>query len=114
MPGNAAGTLSHVTIKVKECELTEGLGDFNIGANEVFYYEVPEWAESFMEVEDKCVGYYGINQGHREVVVGVDIRESDFALQAQFPVFFVSPVDQFLKGGTSQSSCMPGHIDLLI
>lgn len=92
MPGGAAGTLSHVTVNVKECELTEGLGDFNIGANEVSYYDVPEWAESFMEVDDKCVGYYGMNNGHREVVVGFDIRESDFALKAEFPVFIAESV----------------------
>jgi hypothetical protein len=40
-----------------------------------------------MEADGKCVGYYGINGNHKEVVVGFDIRETDFPVKAEFPVF---------------------------
>ena len=79
--------LSNVVIDVKECELTEGLGEFKIGANKVKCFDVPENAKSFMEAGDKCVGYYGVVDGVKIIRVGFDIRETDFAVQAQFPVF---------------------------
>lgn len=93
MAEGSAGRLSHMNISVKkDTELTEGLSDFKIGANEVLYYDCPEWAESFMEADGKCVGYYGIDEGVKRVVLGFDIRESDFALKAEFPVFMAETV----------------------
>lgn len=35
----------------------------------------------------QCAAYYGEHDGIREVVLGFDLRESDFALQPEFPVF---------------------------
>ncbi|MBR1470578.1 MAG: VWA domain-containing protein, partial [Lachnospiraceae bacterium] len=82
-----SGSLDHVVVNVKESEVTEGLAEFTLGANAVCTFDVPEWAASFMEADGKCVGYYGINGGHKEVVVGFDLRETDFAVKAEFPVF---------------------------
>ncbi len=82
-----AGTLSSVVVDVKESEITEGLSEFSLGSNQVVYYELPAWATSFMEADGKCVAYYGINGNHKEVVVGFDIRETDFPVKAEFPVF---------------------------
>ena len=79
--------LSHVVVDVKASEVTSGLSNFTLGANTVQVFEVPEWATSFMEADGKCVGYYGINGDHKEVVVGFDLRETDFAVKAEFPVF---------------------------
>ena len=80
-------TASHVVVHVSESEVTSGLGDFTLGANTVQVFEKPEWATTFMEADGKCVGYYGINGDHKEVVVGFDVRETDFAVKAEFPVF---------------------------
>ena len=82
-----AESLSHVVVKVHSSEVTPGLGEFTLGANTVQAFDLPEWATSFMEVDGKCVGYYGINGDHKEVVVGMDVRETDFAVKAEFPVF---------------------------
>lgn len=82
-----AGTISSVVVNVKESEITEGLTEFSLGSNQVVYYDLPEWATSFMEADGKCVAYYGINGNHKEVVVGFDIRETDFPVKAEFPVF---------------------------
>ncbi|MCR4642665.1 MAG: VWA domain-containing protein [Lachnospiraceae bacterium] len=86
---NSGGSSSadHVVVNVSESPVTEGLKAFSIGSNVVQFYDLPEWAESFMEVDGKCVGYYGVNENHKEVVVGFDIRETDFPVQAEFPVF---------------------------
>ncbi|MBR5421592.1 MAG: VWA domain-containing protein [Lachnospiraceae bacterium] len=82
-----AGSLDHVLVNVKESPMTEGLKEFTLGSNSVVYYDLPEWAESFMEADGKCVGYYGSDGMHKEVVVGFDIRETDFPVKAEFPVF---------------------------
>ena len=82
-----AGTVSGVVVDVLESEITEGLSAFSLGCNTAVFYELPEWATSFMEANGKCVGYYGINGNHKEVVVGFDIRETDFPVKAEFPVF---------------------------
>ena len=66
---------------------TEGIGSFKIGANKVSSFTVPDGAESFMEAGGKCVGYFGSVNGVRVVRVGFDIRETDFPVQAEFPVF---------------------------
>ena len=87
-----AGTLNSVVVDVNESEITEGLTAFSLGSNQVVYYECPEWATSFMEADGKCVGYYGINGNHKEVVVGFDIRETDFPVKAEFPVFIAGAI----------------------
>ena len=79
-----------VLITARECEITAGLSEFTIGVNYVNYYEVPEWAESFLEYDGKCAGYYGEHDGIREVVIGFDLRESDFPLCAEYPVIFAN------------------------
>ncbi len=82
----------NVLVEVKDCELTKGLGDFTLGVNLTNTFDKPDWATSFMESGGECVGYYGVNGDHKEVVMGFDIRESDFALKAEFPVFIAETV----------------------
>ncbi len=85
-----AGDLANVMLEVGESDLTQGLSDFQIGVNKAYYYELPEGATSFLEYQGKCIGYYGEQEGYREVVLGFDIRESDFPLRAEFPVFITN------------------------
>ncbi|MDE7183487.1 MAG: VWA domain-containing protein, partial [Lachnospiraceae bacterium] len=46
-----------------------------------------------MEYKGSCVGYYREADGFREIVVGFDIRESDFPLRAEFPVFLANAMN---------------------
>lgn len=86
----ATEVLNNVVLDMTDCDLTTGLSDFHIGVNKAYCFEVPEGAECFLEYEGKCVGYYGEVNGRKEVVVGFDIRESDFPLRAEFPVFLAN------------------------
>jgi len=79
--------LQNVVLEVKDCGLTDGLSGFTIGVNTAYCLALPEGAESFLEYNGKCVGYYREQDGVKEVVVGFDPRESDFPLRAEFPVF---------------------------
>ncbi len=85
-----AEVLENVVLDMTDCDLTAGLSGFNIGVNKAYSFALPEGAESFLEYNGKCVGYYGEVNGRKEVVVGFDIRESDFPLRAEFPVFLAN------------------------
>ena len=88
--GEVAEELENVVLDMTDCDLTAGLSGFSIGVNKAYSFALPEGAESFLEYEGKCVGYYGEINGRREIVVGFDIRESDFPLRAEFPVFLAN------------------------
>lgn len=82
--------LENVVLDMTDCDLTAGLSGFTIGVNTAYSFALPEGAQSFLEYNGKCVGYYGERDGHKEVVVGFDIRESDFPLRAEFPIFLAN------------------------
>ncbi len=81
------GTAERVLLTVTDCDLTSGLSSFAIGVNETKVYEVPQWGTGFLWAGEQCAGYYGEHDGVKTIVVGFDIRESDFPLKAEFPVF---------------------------
>ena len=83
-------TLENVVLDMTDCDLTAGLSGFTIGVNKAYCFALPEGAQSFLEYNGKCVGYYGEWDGRKEVVVGFDIRESDFPLRAEFPIFLAN------------------------
>lgn len=83
-------TLENVVLDMTDCDLSAGLSGFTIGVNTAYCFALPEGAQSFLEYNGKCVGYYGEQDGHKEVVVGFDIRESDFPLRAEFPIFLAN------------------------
>ncbi|MCM1542468.1 MAG: VWA domain-containing protein [Blautia sp.] len=96
---HSAGTAERVMLTVTDCDLTAGLPSFLIGVNETNVYEIPSWGTGFLWAGGQCAGYYGEHDGIREVAVGFDIRESDFPLKAEFPVFIANAL-RFL-GDTS-------------
>ena len=96
---NAADTVNNVLLTVSACDLTSGLSSFSIGVNETNVYNVPEWGTGFLWAGEQCAGYYGEHDGVKTIVVGFDIRESDFPLKAEFPIFMANAI-QFL-GDTS-------------
>ncbi len=83
-------TLKNVVLEMKDCALTSGLSGFTIGVNSAYCFALPEGAESFLEYDGKCVGYYRDLDGVKEIVVGFDPRESDFPLRAEFPIFLAN------------------------
>ncbi|MCM1100070.1 MAG: VWA domain-containing protein [Clostridium sp.] len=83
-------TLQNVVLDMTDCDLTAGLSGFAVGVNTVYCLVPPEGAVSFLEYDGKCVGYYGERDGRREIAVGFDIRESDFPLRAEFPIFLAN------------------------
>jgi len=103
--GEAEEALQNVVITVKQSVLTAGLPEFTIGVNQAYSFALPQGAESFLEYDGKCVGYYWETDGRKEIVVGFDIRESEFPLLAEFPVFLAGAMTYL-----SDTSWLVSHI----
>lgn len=88
--GRSVEKLENVLLDMTDCDLTAGLSGFTVGVNTAYCFDLPEGAQSFLEYDGKCVGYYGEWNGRKEIVTGFDIRESDFPLRAEFPVFLAN------------------------
>lgn len=82
----------NVMLSTVSCDLTEGMSEFAVGVNETKIYDVPEWGVGFLWAGEQCAGYYGDHDGVRVIAVGFDVRESDFPLKAEFPVFISNAV----------------------
>lgn len=89
----AKGKKKNVSLSGSDTELTAGLSALAIGVNETCIYDVPEWATGFLWAGEECAAYYGEQNGCRQVVFGFDIRESDFALKAEFPVLMANALN---------------------
>ncbi len=85
-------------LNVTHSELTEGFDVTQIGVNKCVELDIPAWGQSFLTCDGKSMGYYGEHDGIREIVVGFDIRESDFALTADFPIFMANAINYLAKG----------------
>lgn len=88
--GETTETLENVVLDMTDCDLTAGLSGFTIGVNTAYCFALPDGAKCFLECDGKCVGYYRELDDRKEIVVGFDIRESDFPLRAEFPVFLAN------------------------
>lgn len=107
-------TINNVVLSVEDCDLTANLSGFQIGVNKTAVFDVPEWAQSFLEYNEKCVAYYGTHDGIREVVLGFDIRESDFPLRAEFPIFLANTISYLSDSSwLSSNICYSGEKVLL-
>lgn len=91
--GTVTETLENVVLEVADCDLAAGLSGFRVGVNTAYCFALPEGAQCFLEYNGSCAGYYREVDGVREIVVGFDIRESDFPLRAEFPVFLASALN---------------------
>ncbi len=91
-PDNATDSVRRVLLTATACDLTAGISSFSVGVNETKVYQVPDWGVGFLWAGEQCAGYYGEHEGVKTIVVGFDIRESDFPLQAEFPIFISNAI----------------------
>ncbi len=101
----STGELKNVMLSFAGCDLSAGLKDFSVGVNSTYTYTLPTWATPLIECNSECVAYYGDHDGIREVVIGFDIRESDFPLHGEFPVFIANTIN-YLNNATLLSTNM--------
>ncbi len=91
MESGTGEQISGAIVTVRTGELINDMSDYTFGASNLNVLECPEWAEPLMVVsddkEEKVVAYYGEQDGIRQVVLGFDIRDSEYPLMAEFPIF---------------------------
>ena len=105
---SAKETGTSVSLKLTGSEITNYIDGFSFGVMETDLYQVPTWAESFISNGEKSAGYYGEYNGRKVAVMGFDLHQSDFALQAEFPILMYQMTQYLLQQGMlSKNSYLP-------
>ena len=105
-------------VTVRTGQLINDMSDYTFGAGKLSVLDLPEWAEPLMVIagensEEKVVAYYGEQNGIRQIVLGFDIRDSEYPLMAEFPIFIADAVgylsdesmlrDEYIQAGSTVS-----------
>ena len=96
--GDSDKELEGGVVYVSSQGLLGSISDFSFGASNLKKLNTPEWAVPFMTVnegteEEATVGYFGEHDGIREIVLGFDVRDSEFPLMAEFPIFIADAMN---------------------
>ena len=107
-------TVEKTILTLLDTDLSTYIVDAEIGVNSSMVYEVPGWGNSFLDSSEGSAGYYGIYDGHKVATLGFDLHQSDFGLQAEFPVL-ISNMAQYLLNGslTEENSFVAGDSVML-
>lgn len=100
----ASGAVESKLLKLTESELTEYVSETEIGVNSSLIYDVPAWASSYIQAEEGSAGIYGIYDGRKIATIGFDLHQTDFGLQAEFPVLMSNISGYLLNGNLTESS----------
>lgn len=87
-----------------DSEVTFYVADSRFGVNEASIYQVPSWGTSFLKADSDSAGFYGIYDGRRIAVLGVDLHQTDLGLQAEFPMLMSGLSDYLLEGGLTEQN----------
>ncbi len=81
------GDIENIKMNFKDVEVTRYVNTITFGISKSAFYELPLWGEEFISSDDKIIGFYGVDEGLRKVVLGFDFHDTDFPLMAEFPIF---------------------------
>ena len=103
-----AEIISGAMVTVRTGNLIADMTDYTFGASNLSVLDCPEWAEPLMVVnggtdQEKVVAYYGEENGVRQVVLGFDIRDSEYPLLAEFPIFVADSITYLTDESLVQS-----------
>lgn len=109
-----SGSIEGKKLTLLQSDVTEYIAEKKFGVNKARIYTVPSWGTGYLEQDGNCVGFYGIYDGRRIAVMGFDLHQTDFGLQAEFPVL-MSGLSYYLLGGslTEKNSYTVGDSILL-
>ncbi len=90
-------------------DLSDFLENSSFGVNSAKILNRPAWATAFLVNGEDCCGYYGENGERKILALGFDIHETDFALQADFPIMIFNIINYAIEGSlTDVSGCLTG------
>ena len=84
-------------ITIKPSMYTEYLDNYSFGVNEFLSYEVPTWGEVIMSHGDSNVAFAGEYDGRCIAAIGFDLHNSQFPLEAEFPILVSQLLDVMLE-----------------
>ncbi|MDO5409433.1 MAG: BatA and WFA domain-containing protein [Lachnospiraceae bacterium] len=93
------GSVRKKFLTLTESEVTTYIADRRIGVNKADTYRVPGWGTAFLKSGNESAGFYGAYDGHQIAVLGFDLHQTDFGLQAEFPVLMSGLADYLLANG---------------
>lgn len=110
----ASDSVEGTKLSILASDITNYTAEASFGVNASDTYDVPSWGTAFLKAEDKTAGFYGIYNGHRMAVFGFDLHDTDFGLQAEFPIL-ISELSGYLLNGslTEKTSYIAGESILI-
>lgn len=91
------------SLSVSEDELLKYV-DFDISMSKVKTLSPPDWAKSFIYSDDEAIGFKGIKDNQKFVVLGFDIHDTDLPLKYSFPIFIQNVLDYTLSLNTQKNT----------
>ncbi len=93
--------VTNTVLSFTESAVTEYVEDYSFGITKAYTYTLPEWASPLIkDGNNAVVGYYGTADTHKVAVLGLDIHNTDLALQTEFPIFMSQLCDWMLGTAT--------------
>lgn len=110
----ASGSVEGIRLTILNSDVTYYTADASFGANASDTYDVPVWGTPFLQAGEQSAGFYGIYGGHRMAVLGFDLHETDFGLQAEFPILISELSGYLLDGGLTEKTSYVAGESILI
>ncbi|MCC8150162.1 MAG: BatA domain-containing protein [Lachnospiraceae bacterium] len=113
----ASGYVENTTLKVESTGMTYYSADASFGVTQSAIYETPSWGIAFLragESGEETAGFYGIYGSHRMAVLGFDLHETDFGLQAEFPILVSELTGYLLDTGLTEDTSYVAGDSILI
>ncbi|MCD8148059.1 MAG: BatA and WFA domain-containing protein [Clostridiales bacterium] len=113
----ASGYVENTTLEVASTDMTYYSADASFGVTQSATYETPSWGTSFLkagESGEETAGFYGIYGGHRMAVLGFDLHDTDFGLQAEFPILVSEMAGYLLDTGLTEDTSYVAGDSILI
>lgn len=112
---SVSGSVTGSVIDILQTDITPYSGGVSFGVNAAQSYDLPAWGTSLIaSADEQVIGFYGTGSGHRIAVMGFDLHDTDFGLQAEFPILISELSDYLLDGElTEKTSYTAGESILL-
>lgn len=78
--------------------------DLDISMSKVKTLLPPDWAKTFIYSNDEAIGFKGIKDNQKFVVLGFDIHDTDLPLKYSFPIFIQNVLDYTLSLNTQKNT----------
>ncbi|MCY6371597.1 vWA domain-containing protein [Clostridium ganghwense] len=87
-------------VQVADHPITKYIRDAKFAVSKVRDISIPYWGETLLNVNSKSIAFVGEHSGRKIGVIGFDLHNSDFPLNAEFPIF-INQISSYFLGDNS-------------